>query len=344
MSSKESEEMDNRKESSSKIKSVFKNKTVSMLLILIAMCLLLGILNPKFFLYQNLISLSRVVAYTAIIAIAELFVILIAGIDLSVGAVSGLGAVVSVLLVAKFNVPLIPAILAALAAGTVVGAANGSMVVWLKLPPFIATMGATQIVKSLALILTDARPVLGVGNDFLAISQGSILFVPIAVWILAAVAIVFSIFLNKTVTGRRLYAIGGGQEAAKFSGIKVKKLTLFTYLVSGCMAALCGIILAAKMGSAQGTTGAGYEMDAIASVIIGGASFSGGEGKISGTIIGACIISVIRNALVMLAVSTYFQSMIIGFIIIGAVSIDQFRQYSAARVEKQVIAAALAEK
>ena len=326
------------------IKKLFKNKTITLFFILVGMCILLGILNPKFFVYQNLFSLSRVVAYTSVIAIAQLFVILIAGIDLSVGAVCGLGAVVSTMMLVNYKLPLIPAILLALLAGTTVGAFNGGMVIGLKLPPFIATLGSTQIIKSLALLLTNGKPIIGVGPSFLAIGQGSILFIPIAVWILVGVATFFSIFLNKTVTGRRLYALGGGEEAAKFSGIKVNNLKMFSYMVSGCMAALCGVILAARMGSAQGATGAGYEMDAIAAVIIGGASFSGGEGKISGTIIGACIMSVIRNALVMLAVSTYLQSMIIGFIIIIAVAIDQLRKYSATKTEKQVIAAALADK
>ncbi|MDR3337060.1 MAG: ABC transporter permease [Treponema sp.] len=327
-----------------KIKAIFKNKTITLFFILVAMCILLGIANPKFFLYQNLMSLSRVVAYTSVIAIAELFVILIAGIDLSVGAVCGLGAVMSTMLFVKYQVPLVPSIAVALIAGGVVGACNGGMIIGLRLPPFIATMGSTQIIKSLALLLTNGKPIIGVSAAFLAIGQGTFLFIPIAVWILAVVAVIFSILLNKTVTGRRLYALGGGAEAAKFSGIKINKLTMFSYLVSGCMAALCGVILAARMGSAQGATGAGYEMDAIASVIIGGASFSGGEGKISGTIIGACIMSVIRNALVMLAVSTYLQSMIIGFIIVIAVAIDQFRKYSATKTEKRIIAATMAGK
>jgi ribose transport system permease protein len=327
-----------------KIKALFKNKTITMFFILVAMCLILGIINPKFFIYQNLASLSRTAAYTAVIAIAELFVILIAGIDLSVGAVCGLGAVMSTMMIVKFKMPLVLSILVALLSGLGVGALNGVMVIWLHLPSFIATMGSTQIIKSLALLLTNGKPILGVTPAFLAIGQDTFLFIPIALWILIAVGIFLSLLLNKTVTGRRLYALGGGEEAARFSGIKVNKLKMFAYLVSGCMAALCGVILAARMGSAQGATGAGYEMDAIASVIIGGASFSGGEGKISGTIIGACIMSVIRNALVMLAVSTYLQSMIIGFIIIIAVAIDQFRKYSATKVEKQVIAAAMAEK
>jgi ribose/xylose/arabinose/galactoside ABC-type transport system permease subunit len=329
---------------SGKVKAVFKNKTITMFLILVAMCLILGAINPKFFQWGNLTSLSRVIAYTAIIAIGELVVILIAGIDLSVGAICGLGAVISTMSIVKFGVPLLPSIAFGLLAGTLFGALNGAMVVVLRLPPFIATLGTTQIIKSLSLLLTNAKPVIGIGDSFIAIGHESFLFIPIALWILIVVAVFFSVLLGKTVTGRRIYALGGGEEAAKFSGIKVNNLKMLCYIVSGCLAALCGIILAARMGAAQGTTGAGYEMDAIASVIIGGASFSGGEGKISGTIIGAGIMSVIRNALVMLAVSPYIQSMIIGFIIIIAVSIDQFRQQSAIRNEQKAISAAMAEK
>ncbi|MEF9973590.1 MAG: ABC transporter permease [Clostridia bacterium] len=320
-----------------------KKKTTTIFLVLVAMCLALGLANKSFFLYENLASVARAASYTAILAIGELLVILICGIDLSVGAICGLSAVTAAMLVSQAGLPLIVAISAALLVGCLMGMINGMLVVGLKLPPFIATMGTTQIITSVALLLTNGKPVLGLGADFLFIGQAKVLGLPVATWILIVIAGLFSLFLTRTVTGRRLYALGGGEEAARFSGINTIKLKVITYIISGFMASVCGVILCARMGSAQGATGSGYEMDAIASCVIGGASMAGGEGNVSGTIIGAAIMCVIRNALVMLSVSTYWQSMIIGFIIIAAVMIDQLRRASASKVAKSVIAEATSE-
>ena len=326
------------------IKRFMKNKTTTIFLVLVGMCIVLSIANSNFINPKNLASVARAMAYTAILSIGELMVILICGIDLSVGAVCGLSAVTTALMLSKFGWAVFPAIVLGLLMGILVGAINGGFIVALKLPPFIATMGTTQIINSVALLLTNGKPVLKLGDKFLFIGQGSILGLPVAVWILIVVAIIASLFLNKTVTGRKLYALGGGEEAARFSGVRVHLLKFITYIISGFCASMCGIILCARMGSAQGATGAGYEMDAIASCVIGGASMAGGEGNISGTIVGAAIMCVIRNALVMLKVSTYWQSMIIGFIIIAAVMIDQFRRASANKIQKAKIAEATAER
>lgn len=326
------------------IKRFMKSKTTTIFLVLVAMCLALGIANKSFFMYENLASVARATAYTAILSIGELLVILICGIDLSVGSICGLSAVTTALMLSRFGWAMIPAILLGLLAGIAVGVINGGLIVAMKLPPFIATMGTTQIINSVALLLTNGKPVLGLGDQFLFIGQGKFLYLPVAVWILVVVAIVASLFLNKTVTGRKLYALGGGEEAARYSGVRTNLLKFITYIISGFTAGMCGIILCARMGSAQGATGAGYQMDAIASCVIGGASMAGGEGNVSGTIVGAAIMCVIRNALVMLSVSTYWQSMIIGFIIIAAVMIDQFRRASANKVQKARIAEATAER
>ena len=319
------------------IKRFFKSKTTSILMVLVGMCLLLGIANPSFFFYDNLTSVAQVIAYTAIFSFGELMVILVGGIDLSVGAICGLGAVTSCLFIVKCRLPMGVAIILAVLVGAAAGLFNALLVVGIKLPPFVATMATTQIIKSISLLLTNGKPVMGVGADFIAIGKGSFLKIPIAVWILLVVAIVLGIFLNKTVTGRRLYALGGNEEATRFSGINTKKLKALVYMCSGFLAGMAGIIMAAKLGSAQGSTGSGYESDAIASAVIGGASFTGGEGGVCGTIIGAAIMVVIRNALILLRVSTYWQSMIIGLIILVAVSIDQFRRASNEKVEKAFI-------
>ena len=323
------------------VRKFLKNKTTSIFLIFLGMCLVLGIVRPNFFKYENLLSVSGVAAYTAIFAFGELLVILEGGIELTIGSTIGLSGVIACMLITKLSMPIPIACLITLLAGALVGAANAFLVNFIGLPPYIATMGMSQVIKSVALLVTDARPVMGVGADYIWIGKGTLLKIPVCVWILIIVAVALGLFLKKTVPGRQLYAIGGNPEAARFSGINVIKLKSFAYITAGCCSALAGIIISAKLGSAQGATGAGYESDAIASTIIGGTSFTGGIGTVFGTVIGACIMAVIRNALVLLAVSPYIQSMIIGLIIIIAVTIDTLRQRSAQKVSKKFIQEAL---
>lgn len=328
---------ENKQSFAGMMKQLFKHKTMSIFLVFVGMCLILGIANHSFFTYANLTSVAQIIAYTAIFSFGELLVILVGGIDLSVGAICGLGAVTCCLFIVKVGLPMGVAIMFSMVVGGIAGLVNAILVVSIKLPPFVATMATTQIIKSVSLLLTNGKPIIGVGADFIAISKGSFLMMPIVVWILLFVAIALGVFLNKTVTGRRLYALGGNEEAARFSGINTRRLKVLVYMASGLLAATAGIIMAAKLGSAQGSTGSGYESDAIASAIIGGASFTGGEGGIFGTIIGAAIMVIIRNALILLRVSTYWQSMIIGLIILVAVSIDRLRRASSEKVEKAFI-------
>ena len=330
-----------KKNNNQLLMTLLKGRTFIVLIILV---IFFSFASSSFLQPSTLTMVAKHVALYGILALGMTFVIITGGIDLSVGSICGLSAVTVALMISKFGWSMYPAMLLALISGLVVGLINGALIVVMKLPAFIATMGTTQIINSVALLLTNGKPVLGLGSDFLFIGQGKVLYLPVSVWIMVVVAIVASLFLNKSVTGRRLYALGGGEEAARFSGVRVEILKLITYIISGISAALCGIILCARMGSAQGATGAGYQMDAIASCVIGGASMSGGEGGVAGTIIGAAIMCVIRNALVMLSVSTYWQSMIIGFIIIAAVMIDQFRRASANRIQKAAIAQATADR
>lgn len=325
----------------SAVKKVFKNKEMGIFLILIAMCLIVGIINPAFFKYENLLSVSGVASYTAIFAFGELLVILMGGIELSIGSTIGLTAVLACLMITKTGLPLWLVLILTILSGMCIGFINGFFVNIVGLPPYIATMGMSQVIKSVALLITDARPVMGTGEEYINIGKGTFLKVPICVWIMIVVAVILGIFLRKTVTGRRIYAVGGNPEAARFSGINVLFLKWGSYVIAGGCSALAGIIISAKLGSAQGATGAGYESDAIASTIIGGTAFTGGEGSVFGTVVGACIMAVIRNALVLLSVSVYIQSMIIGLIIIGAVTIDTLRQKAAQKVSKKFIQEAI---
>ena len=324
-----------------KVKKLFKSKTTSIFLILVAMCILLGILNPNFFKYENLLSVSGVAAYTAIFAFGEMIVILQQGIELSVGSMIGLTSVISCLLITKTNLPLAATIPMTLLVGAFCGAINAALVIFVHLDPYIATMGMSQVLQSVGLLITDARPVMGTGDAYINIGKGTFLKVPICVWIALVVAIILGIILRFTVTGRRAYAVGGNPEAAKFSGINVNAMRFGGYVLAGFLNALSAIIISAKLGAAQGSTGHGYESDAIASAVIGGTAFSGGSGTVFGTIVGACIMAVIRNGLVLLSVSTYLQSMIIGLIIIVAVAIDKFQQIRSQKVAKQFIQEAI---
>ena len=252
-------------------------------------------------------------------------VIMLGGIDISICAIYGLAGVVTALSI-KGGVPAFPAILLGVLSGVACGLFNGLLVVYCKLPPYIATLGTQQIFRGICYITTRGYPISGLGEDFLWLGQGRFLGVPIAIYAMVIIVILFAVFRNKTTTGRRIFAMGGNEEATRISGINTTRLKLLCFILSGVTAAFAGIMNASKLGVSQPTAGTGFEMDAIASVVIGGSSLSGGEGTVVGTIIGAAIIGVLRNALVLLKVDSYFQTLIIGAVIIVAVSIDQIRK------------------
>ena len=206
------------------------------------------------------------------------------------------------------------------------GVVNGLLVVYCKLPPYIATLGTQQIFRGICYITTRGYPISGLGEKYLWLGQSYFLGIPMAVYAMVIIVILFSIFRNMTTTGRRIFAMGGNEEATRISGINTTRLKILCFVLSGVTAAFAGIMNASKLGVSQPTAGTGFEMDAIASVVIGGSSLSGGEGTVTGTIIGAAIIGVLRNALVLLSVDSYFQTLIIGTVIIVAVSIDQIRK------------------
>ena len=252
-------------------------------------------------------------------------VIMLGGIDISICAIYGLAGVVAALSI-KAGVPTVLSILLGLLAGVGCGAVNAGLVVYCKLPPYIATLGTQQIFRGICYITTHGYPISGLGSSFLWLGQTYILNIPVAVYAMAIIVALFAVFRNMTTTGRRIFALGGNEEASRISGINVVRLKFICFMLSGVTAAFAGIMNASKLGVCQPTAGSGFEMDAIASVVIGGSSLSGGEGTVVGTVIGAAIIGVLRNALVMLSVDSYYQTLIIGTVIIIAVSIDQIRK------------------
>ncbi|MBP3653574.1 MAG: ABC transporter permease [Clostridia bacterium] len=302
--------------------------TITILLIFVVMCVALSIVKPAFLDMTNIWNVARSFSAYAIAGLGVSMVIMLGGIDISICAIYGLAGVVSALAV-KAGIPAFPAILLGLLAGVGCGFVNGLLVVYCKLPPYIATLGTQQIFRGICYITTKGYPISGLGSGYLWLGQSYILGIPIAVYAMLIIIVLFAIFRNKTTTGRRIFALGGNEEATRISGINVTRLKFLCFILSGVTAAFAGIMNASKLGVSQPTAGAGFEMDAIASVVIGGSSLSGGEGTVVGTVIGAAIIGVLRNALVLLSVDSYFQTLIIGTVIIVAVSIDQVRKSKA---------------
>ena len=310
------------------VKRVFNGSnasTITILLIFIAMCVGLTIAKPAFTDFTNLMNVARAFSAYAIAGLGVSMVIMLGGIDISICAIYGLAGVVSALAI-KGGIPTVPAILLGILSGVGCGVVNGLLVVYCKLPPYIATLGTQQIFRGICYITTRGYPISGLGEKYLWLGQSYFLGIPMAVYAMVIIVILFSIFRNMTTTGRRIFAMGGNEEATRISGINTTRLKILCFVLSGVTAAFAGIMNASKLGVSQPTAGTGFEMDAIASVVIGGSSLSGGEGTVTGTIIGAAIIGVLRNALVLLSVDSYFQTLIIGAVIIVAVSIDQIRK------------------
>ena len=293
--------------------------------ILFIMCLILSLLTDRFFTSSNMLSVSRQFSFIALVAIGQCLVIISGGIDLSVGSVFAFSGVIAGMAIRTWELHPILAIIMGLAAGAAFGYINGFFVTILKLPPFIATLGTMSVARGLSYVITEGFPV-PIGSDgFRFIGQGHIGPIPVPVVLLLIMAVLFTVFLKKTVIGRHLYAIGGNEESARVSGINVNRVKRTVFCLSGVMAGLAGIATASRLGVAQSTAGMGYELDAIAAVIIGGASVKGGVGTVVGAILGAAIMGVLRNALVLLGVSAYWQQAVIGSVVLLAVSVDHLR-------------------
>lgn len=302
-----------------------KSATFGVALILVGLSLALTIGTDKFLTQSNLFSVARAFSYIAIIAIGEAMVIISGGVDLSVGSIYGFGGLVGAITMSTWGLPIPIGILMGLAVGAAFGLVNGLLITKIGMPPFIVTLGMLSVVRGLAYAVTSGYPV-RTPVGFNALGQGYVGVVPLPVIYLVFLAVIFSFFLKKTVLGRRIYAIGGNEEAARTSGIRVHNVKLVVYVLAGALAAFAGLTATARLGVAQSTAGVGYELDVVAAVIIGGASLSGGKGSILGAILGAAIMGVLRNGLVLLNVSAYWQQAVIGLVIIAAIAADQWRQ------------------
>lgn len=303
----------------------FVQRNMGILIGLVALSIFLSVSTTTFLTTKNLISVLRQICVNTLIAFGMTFVLIIGGIDLTVGSVVGACGVAVVILI-NSGVPVLPAVVLAVLLGALIGLLNGTIIAYTGMPPFIVTLSLQQTIRGFAYIFTEGRSIACKNQMFDFLGNGYILGIPVPIVIVFGVMILISIVLYLTKFGRRMYAIGGNVNAAKFSGIKVKSITVRVYMISAMLSALAGIILASRMYSGQPTAGNGYESDAIAAAVLGGTSFLGGIGTVGGTIIGSMVIGFLNNGLNLLHVSSYMQMVIKGIVIITAVGIDLFKK------------------
>jgi ribose/xylose/arabinose/galactoside ABC-type transport system permease subunit len=288
---------------------------------LVFLCIILWILTPYFLTFSNILNILEQSSINAIIAVGMTFVIITAGIDLSVGSILAFSGVVLAATL-KAGVPLPLALAAGLAVGSLCGLVNGFLVSLGKLPPFIVTLGMMSIARGGALLFTSGRPISGFADSFRWLATGKFIFIPMPFVVMLIIYILAHVLLTRTKFGRYTYAIGGNEEATRLSGVNVRFHKTMVYLLSGLTSAFAAVLLTARLNSAQPIAGIMYELDAIAATVIGGTSLMGGEGTLGGTLIGALIMGVLRNGLNILGVSSFLQQIIIGSVIILAVLFD----------------------
>ncbi len=303
------------------------------LIALVLMTVALSLLSDKFLTAENGWNILRQISVNLCLSIGMTLIILSGGIDLSVGAILALaGAVAAGLLkhgiaLPRFGVLLQFTLFGALLAGVCVGLAcgwcNGLVITRFKLPPFVATLGMFSIARGLTMLWTGGFPITGLGTSFGYIATGILLGVPMPVWITTASVGVFLIVARKTPFGRYLQAVGGNERAALLTGLNVKRVKLWAYALGGGLSGVAGLMVTARLDSAQPNAGLGYELDSIAAVVIGGTSLSGGRGSVLGTVLGCLIIGVLNNGLFLLNVSPFWQQVVKGFVILAAVAIDK---------------------
>ena len=291
-------------------------------------CLIISFISPQFLTVSNWTIIITQVSINAILAFGVTFVIITGGIDLSLGSIVAVASVSAAMLAHPDTYPVLLPVFMGLSAGLLMGAFNGFIITKSKIAPFIVTLGTMTIGRGLALILSNGRPVSNLSDSFIFLGSGKILGIPILIIILIFMFIICSVILNKTILGRYIYALGGNEQAAGASGINVSQVKLAVYSISGLLAGLAGILLTSRITTGQPNAGAGFELDAIAAVVIGGTSTTGGKGSIAGTLIGVLLIGVINNGLDLLNVTSYYQQVVMGIIIIGAVVLDSLNQKS----------------
>lgn len=292
---------------------------------LVFLCLVLMASTDTFMATQNLLSVLRNICVNVLIAFGMTCVLIQGGIDLSVGSTVAASGVMAVQM-ANAGMPVAVCILASLLFGAVLGLFNGTVIAHTTLPPFIVTLSTQIIVRGVSYILTGGQPTQCSNEAFNNLGTGYVLGVPIPVVIVTLVLFVLFFIINRTSFGRHVYAVGGNKEAARFAGVNVQWVQMRVYMISGITAALAGIVLAARLYSGQPNVGEGFERDAIAASVLGGTSFNGGIGTLGGTVIGGLIIGVLNNGMNLLKINTYWQYVVKGGVILGAVYVDYLKK------------------
>lgn len=310
-----------------KIGKKIKNTNLGTVLALILLMVFVTVLNHSFISPDNLLNLLRQLTVNGFIAFGITFVILTGGIDLSVGSILALTSVIFVGLFTQMGVPVFLALVIAILLGAILGFINGVFITKGKLAPFIVTLATMTIYRGLTLVYTDGRPIAGDRDSYLFefLGRGLILKIPFQVILFFIMFIILSIVLRKTAFGRKVYAVGGNEKASFIAGIKTDKVKIAIYTISGVMASIAGLILTSRLNSAGPQAGTSYEMDAIAAVVLGGTSMTGGKGSLTGTLIGVLILGVLNNGLNLLGVSSFYQQIVKGIVILLAVLIDRKR-------------------
>ncbi|MDR2048461.1 MAG: ABC transporter permease [Treponema sp.] len=311
------------------IKTRFNSKAMQTILAfsgLILLLIIFSLSSPYFMTRTNLVTILLMTAVNGILAVGITFIIVTGGIDLSIGTVMTFSSVIAGVIMTNLGLPIWLGIIGALIAGALCGFMNGICIAKLGLPPFIATLGMMNVTKGLNLVISGTKPVYMQQEAFMAIATKPILGIPLGVIIFFIAAGIAAFVLSKTVIGRYTFAIGSNEEAARLSGINTSAWKIAIYSMSGLFFGIAGIVMASRLSSAQPQLGPGYEMEAISAAVIGGASLSGGEGSILGTLIGAFIITVLSNGLRILSVPQEWQMVVTGLIVIGSVYLDIVRR------------------
>lgn len=312
----------------SSIKELFERPEINVLTALIVLCIALSFASPFFMTPKNIVNVLRQFSLIAILAVGQAMIIITGGIDLSVGSVVGFTACFGAW-VAKAGASPLVTLIAILGIGAVVGITNGLLVTKVGIAPFIATLGMMSIARGFSLLITFGVPIHYDKTWISVFGGGYIGIVPVSVLVMLVIVVLGFIFANNTTFGRNVYAVGNSEKAAKLSGIRVDRVKIMVYTITGILASICGLILMGQLEGADAFYGDGYELDVIAAAVIGGISLSGGEGNLLGIVVGAALMGVLKNAFVLLAVPGYWQVVAIGVVIIGAVSIDSLRRKKA---------------
>lgn len=311
---------------------IFLRHNLGIMLVLLLLVVLLSVLSPVFLTPNNLLTVLKQISHNMCLALGMTLVIILGGIDLSVGALVAMIGTVTVGLIVNQGVPIFAGILIGLFLGIICGAINGGFVAFFKFPAFIVTLSMMNIARGAAYIYCGGKTTRIMDERFVKIGTGSLGLIPVPVIYMLVMIVIFSILLNKIKFGTYIYAIGGNREAARLSGVPIKLTEIAVFTIAGFMASFAGIVLAARMYSGQPSVGDGHELNAIAACVLGGISMSGGVGRIGGTVMGVLVMGVINNGLNLLNVSTYWQYVAKGAIILIAVMVDWMKQRSKVKV------------